>query len=256
MTVNYRILAAAQKYLGHRTSTFAPHTISSERGTLIASIYDTAQEQVNTASRRAYYAFGRETTAMWDLMTSLIDVEVWDRPGDPYPEGKYLWSDVREHRHMFIFDHYGPYTPCALMTPEQYSRWRAVHDFFGHAMYGLEFDAQGEYNAWRVQSGMYSDLARCALTTELLGRVCWVNFGPQNLGKPCEEWVSAPAKVFIFQEEIIMDRPIELQDRPPFQPIKGIPTLNPTPSWVPSIVPDNVRAIYHDMPQSWTAEGY
>jgi hypothetical protein len=56
--------------------------------------------------------------------------------------------------------------------------FRAVHDYFGHALYGNEFGPLGEELAWRVHSRMFTAAAVPALTTETRGQNCWVNFGP------------------------------------------------------------------------------
>jgi hypothetical protein len=56
--------------------------------------------------------------------------------------------------------------------------FRAVHDYFGHALYGNEFGPLGEEQAWRVHARMFSRAAVPALTTETRGQNCWVNFGP------------------------------------------------------------------------------
>jgi hypothetical protein len=56
--------------------------------------------------------------------------------------------------------------------------FRIVHDYFGHVTHGVGFRADGEENAWRAHSAMYSPLARKAMTTETRGQNSWVNYGP------------------------------------------------------------------------------
>jgi hypothetical protein len=48
-----------------------------------------------------------------------------------------------------------------------FDRFRAVHDLIGHAWCGYGFALPAECAAWRVQDRLHSDLARCALATEL-----------------------------------------------------------------------------------------
>ena len=48
-----------------------------------------------------------------------------------------------------------------------FDRFRAVHDLIGHAWCGYGFALAAEHAAWRVQDRLHSDLARCALATEL-----------------------------------------------------------------------------------------
>lgn len=56
--------------------------------------------------------------------------------------------------------------------------FRAVHDYYGHIKEGVGFRADGEENAWRGHSAMYSEAARPAMTAETRGQNSWVNFGP------------------------------------------------------------------------------
>ena len=58
--------------------------------------------------------------------------------------------------------------------------FRIVHDYFGHTMNGVGFRAGGEENAWQAHAGMYSRLARRAMTTETRGQNSWVNYGPHG----------------------------------------------------------------------------
>lgn len=54
--------------------------------------------------------------------------------------------------------------------------FRIVHDYFGHIKEGVGFRADGEENAWRNHSAMYSEHALGAITTELRGQNSWVNY--------------------------------------------------------------------------------
>ena len=54
--------------------------------------------------------------------------------------------------------------------------FRAVHDFYGHAVMGNGFGPVGEENAWLIHSQMYSDKARGVMTTETRMQNSWVNF--------------------------------------------------------------------------------
>lgn len=50
-----------------------------------------------------------------------------------------------------------------------FDRFRAVHDFIGHAWCGYGFDLDDERAAWSAQDRLHSGLARFALATELYG---------------------------------------------------------------------------------------
>jgi hypothetical protein len=58
--------------------------------------------------------------------------------------------------------------------------FRVIHDYFGHYKGGNGFRALGEENAYRYHCGMFSPLARKALTTETRGQNSWLNYGPHG----------------------------------------------------------------------------
>ena len=57
----------------------------------------------------------------------------------------------------------------ATMTQDEYDRFRAVHDVFGHAAVGGGFDRHGEYQAYLMHSSMYWGDGRRAMATEYHG---------------------------------------------------------------------------------------
>src|SRR5207244_312874 len=57
----------------------------------------------------------------------------------------------------------------ATMTTEEYDRFRAVHDIFGHAGVGGGFDRHGEYQAWLEHMSMYTGSGRDAMSSEYRG---------------------------------------------------------------------------------------
>lgn len=58
--------------------------------------------------------------------------------------------------------------------------FRFVHDYYGHMSSGTGFRANGEENAWRHHSAMYSPLARMAMTSETRGQNSWTNYNPKS----------------------------------------------------------------------------
>jgi hypothetical protein len=59
-------------------------------------------------------------------------------------------------------------------------QFRAVHDYFGHAIKGNPFGAKGEEIAWASHEQMYSPLAKIAMTSETRGQNSFVNYSPIN----------------------------------------------------------------------------
>ena len=96
--------------------------------------------------------------------------------------------------------------------------FRIVHDYFGHIKDGVGFRADGEENAWRSHSSMYSELARRAMTNETRGQNSWVNFGPHgeaNRTANSANTVFAPQKIGLMpkwvSEEGRLDPPGTLE---------------------------------------------
>jgi hypothetical protein len=58
--------------------------------------------------------------------------------------------------------------------------FRAVHDFYGHAVHGNQFGAKGEEIAYGAHSQMFSPLARIAMASETRGQNSFVNYTPIN----------------------------------------------------------------------------
>ncbi len=94
---------------------------------------------------------------------------------DPYQSSAVMMADLRDHRRLRVLKT-SPGQRHPFMTADQNDRFRAVHDFFGHAMEGFQFGPRGEDNAWREHGRMFASAAIPALTTETRGQNCWVNF--------------------------------------------------------------------------------
>jgi tRNA nucleotidyltransferase/poly(A) polymerase len=180
---NAEVRNVAQQYAiqaGLRPPTETPPvTVNPEKAKRLASFYEKAQsDPTNPQVQAAYEAFNAETQAQWDAATQAgYRFEAWDQPGQPYRNSAEMRADVLNNKHLYYFKTSEGQAPHELMTPEQNDRFRAVHDFFGHAMNGNEFGANGEENAWAEHAKMYSPLAQKAMTTETRAQNSVVNFG-------------------------------------------------------------------------------
>lgn len=101
-----------------------------------------------------------------------------------YASSKDMLADVYNNKHLNVFqggdrhDFLHEVDPATgLNTNEMF---RAVHDFYGHAVHGNEFGPKGEEKAWAAHSAMYSPLARAAMTAETRGQNSVVNYTPLN----------------------------------------------------------------------------
>lgn len=174
--------------------------VNPERATRIASAYDEMEHNPSDPEvQRAYKAMADETLAQYQAMLD-DDVEIeFIPPGRPDPYAgnpRNMTEDVRKNKHMWVFatrDGFGSdatfdVSDNPLLGESGFEIsgqpatindiFRAVHDYFGHVKEGVGFRADGEENAWRAHSAMYSPEARRAMTSETRGQNSWVNYGP------------------------------------------------------------------------------
>jgi len=86
-----------------------------------------------------------------------------------------------------------PLFGCDYAGP--FDRFRAVHDFIGHANTGFGFTLHDEVAAWRIQDRLHGPLARRALATELLA----VNSARSIIGE-------APShKAMLLEPDLVRD---------------------------------------------------
>lgn len=150
------------------------------------------------AVARAYAAFRDEILAQWrHLEDSGWVVEPWLEEGQPYETSAEMVADARAG-HLFIF--LGGDFPEGhlLMAPSGVVRgglplssndlFRAVHDIFGHALYGNGFGPRGEEHAWRTHAAMFSTEALPAMSAETRGQNAWFNFGRHVRGRDVPVW--------------------------------------------------------------------
>jgi len=133
----------------------------------------------------AYDALKREIKAQHaHLIKHGVKIEPWTRPGQPYANSDAMRADVATG-HLYFFptgaemDESHPLAERDAETGHRYNDlFRAVHDYFGHAVHPHQFGPTGEIRAWHEHGKMFSPLARLALTTETHGQNSWVNYGP------------------------------------------------------------------------------
>jgi hypothetical protein len=178
--------------------------VDKARATRIADAFDQMKHDPDDPQvKAAYAALAKETIAQWHAIKATgLKVE-WIKPGqdDPYAVTPRLAAmDVTNHNHWWGFPTDMGFgtgaeaetarhnNPMLQMTDEVVDGrrlcvndvFRIVHDYFGHFKEGVGFRADGEENAWRSHSAMYSELARGAMTSETRGQNSWVNFGPHG----------------------------------------------------------------------------
>lgn len=138
-------------------------------------------------AKAAYDDFKRQNEQMWQLATRPVEegglgivVEFVDEL-EPYASAEEQAIDVDQNRHIKITrgDRFIP-EGHPHMSADEYSRFRAVHDIFGHVAIGGGFDRHGEYAAWLAHNSMYSEPGRLAMSTEYHGTnsVLWTTGTP------------------------------------------------------------------------------
>ena len=171
--------------------------VDAARATRIADAFESmAHKPSDPKVKAAYQAMIQETLDQYlAILKTGLKVEFNDG-SDPYGNPRNAILDVVENNHLFVFstkDGFGSSdldvaaNPLLAETEFKFGDkpalandiFRVVHDYFGHIKEGVGFRADGEENAWRSHSAMYSPLARQAMTTETRGQNSWVNYGPQ-----------------------------------------------------------------------------
>ena len=102
-----------------------------------------------------------------------------------YQNSDMLRDDIRNNNSMNVYQGGDPHEfwdeidPATGLTVNE--MFRAVHDYFGHAVTNNEFGRIGEERAQVVHGQMFSPLAKLALASETRGQNSWVNYSNANL---------------------------------------------------------------------------
>ena len=144
---------------------------------------------------RRYARFTRETLRQYQTIVDAgYAVLPWQRPGVPYRDSTELCTAVRATRRVYVYltrDGHGDGPPVGFHPLREPSGvvvdgvalayndvFRAVHDVFGHVMYGNGFSAAGEFRAAYGHMRMYSEAVHPVVFTEQVAQICWYFFGP------------------------------------------------------------------------------
>jgi hypothetical protein len=132
--------------------------------------------------RRAYGELMRETRQQFDAMP--LRMSYHQHGEGNYPNSKAMAEDVRNNGHLYVFQGGEPHEFLHEVDPRTglsaNDMFRAVHDYFGHAVHGTSFGPHGEEQAWAAHSGLFSPLAQAALSSETRGQNSFVNYTPIN----------------------------------------------------------------------------
>lgn len=163
----------------------------------IAAIYHrTKSVPKDPLVRKCYNHLKQEVAYQFSLLP--FKITAYGDYTAPYRDSKDMMDDLLQNNHLYVYsggdDH-------PLFSRRENFKFRAVHDYFGHAAHGFAFGPKGEENAWVEHCKLFTPFARMALTTETRGQNSWVNFGPYS-SLPPDKRPYAKQKVFILPREL------------------------------------------------------
>jgi hypothetical protein len=131
--------------------------------------------------KQSYTALANDTNKQFDALP--VKLHYHDGESD-YANSGEMVKDVHLNNRLTVFRGGDPHTfsktdhRSGLSTNEKF---RAVHDYFGHAIHGTQFGPKGEEAAWHAHSQIYSNRAVPAVTAETRGQNSMVNYTPLNI---------------------------------------------------------------------------
>ena len=167
-------------------------TADRDRAARIADAYD----KLSTDDPKAHKAYDRlvvEINEQFAYLTEELGVKIEFVDYDPYKNSQEMMDDVENNNRLRVLSTSAT-GPHPYLTNEQNDRFRAVHDYFGHAATGRGFAQDGEEAAWISHSLMFGADAQSALTTETRGQNSWYNTRKNGYAKqkvallPSEFW--------------------------------------------------------------------
>lgn len=131
---------------------------------------------------KSYVQLAKEVKAQFDVMP--VSMSYYRGSEGSYKSSKELFEDIDKRGHMFVYRGGDPHDFLGQVDPDTgltYNEmFRAVHDYFGHAVHKNQFGPAGEEVAWAAHSQMFSPLARIAMSSETRGQNSLVNYSPLN----------------------------------------------------------------------------
>jgi len=131
---------------------------------------------------KSYLQLAKEVKSQFDALP--ISMSYYRGGEGAYKSSKELFEDIDKRGHMFVYRGGDPHDFLGQTDPDtglSYNEmFRAVHDYFGHAVHRNQFGPVGEETAWAAHSQMFSPLARIAMSSETRGQNSLVNYSPLN----------------------------------------------------------------------------
>lgn len=167
---------------------------------------------------KSYLQLAKEVKSQFDSLP--ISMSYYRGGEGSYKSSKELFEDIDKRGHMFVYRGGEPHDFLGQTDPDtglSYNEmFRAVHDYFGHAVHRNQFGPVGEETAWAAHSQMFSPLARIAMSSETRGQNSLVNYSPLNAELKTEilrlDGKIATAQQYNFDSADIADLKKQRQD--------------------------------------------
>ena len=170
---------AANKTAGYGDSVFSAYKADPEYAPIIKKLKIKSYDDL---VKKSYEQLEKETIAQFNALP--INMSYHKGGEGNYLDSKEMLKDVHLHNHLYVYQGGDQHEflknidkGTGLNSNEMF---RAVHDYFGHAIKGNTFGPAGEETAWASHAQMYSPLARIAMTAETRGQNSFVNYTPIN----------------------------------------------------------------------------
>ena len=144
-------------------------------------IKESGARNYDELTKAAYNKLQDETKAQF----STIPVKMQYHYGHlSYHNSTEMARDIHGHGNMTVYrggdehDHLNDVDKKTGLNSNE--MFRAIHDYYGHAIHNNPFGAKGEEIAWDSHHKMFSPLARLAMTAETRGQNSFVNYSGIN----------------------------------------------------------------------------
>lgn len=131
---------------------------------------------------KSYLQLAKEVKLQFDALP--VSMSYYSGGEGAYKSSAALFEDIDKRGHMFVYRGGDPHEFLGQTDPDTgltYNEmFRAVHDYFGHAVHRNQFGPMGEEVAGAAHSQMFSPLARIAMMSETRGQNSLVNYSPLN----------------------------------------------------------------------------
>jgi hypothetical protein len=131
---------------------------------------------------KSYSQLAKETEAQFNTLP--VSMSFHQNGEGNYLSSNEMMKDVLGNNHLYVYQGGDPHEFLNAVDPvtglNTNEKFRAVHDYYGHAAHGNSFGPKGEETAWGAHSQMFSPLAKLAMTSETRGQNSVVNYTPLN----------------------------------------------------------------------------